>query len=324
MRARCLACGLPIDGISSGEYHVSCARSFFGMNDIPVFPYSADEINQLARELVLSRSTVPGVQAKLSVHLDRSGSANRLTIVGFKGGYILKLPTETYPEITESEHFGMTLGALCGLKTAPCALLRLQSGGLAYLTRRLDRMDGVKHMLDMCQLTNRDTDRKYSGSHEQVTKVIKAVSASSGLDLLEYFGQVVYSYLLGNSDMHLKNYSMLREHNGDWHLAAGYDLLPVKTLMPDDRDDLALTLNGKKSRLNRLDFERFAASANIVGTRFSRQLAAFCELFRQKLPEALERSFLSDEFKAKLLVQIRQRLDSIFPAPMELLGRAEV
>lgn len=311
MSARCLICGMPIEDGAEGEYHAKCAKAFFGSKKIPVFPYQPDEINQLAKNLVLSRVSVPGVQAKLSVHLERADDVDRFTIVVFEGDFILKLPTEVYPEITEAEHFGMTLSSLCGLKTAEFALVRLASGGHAYLTKRLDRVDGVKHMLDMCQLTLRDTERKYAGSYEQIAKAIKATSAAAGLDLGEFFNQVLFAYLIGNSDMHLKNFSMLREHNGDWRLATGYDLLPVKTLMPQDLDDLALNLNGKKRRFSRQDFASLAAACNISSARFDKTLERFAALFRACLPEALDRSFLSDAFKSSLLEAIDSRMKGL-------------
>ena len=305
---RCLICGCPIEDEGFGEYHAKCAKAFFGSKRIPVFPYRASEINELAKNLVLLRVSVPGVQAKLSVHVEHTDDVDRFTIVGFEGDYILKLPSATYPEIVEAEHFGMMLSSLCGLKTADFALVRLESGDFGYLTKRLDRVDGVKHMLDMCQLTLRDTERKYTGSYEQIAKAIKAISATSGLDLGEFFNEVVLAYLIGNSDMHLKNFSMLREHNGDWRLAAGYDLLPVKMLMPQDLDELALNLNGKKRHLARKDFVAFAEACAISPSRFDRTIKRFLDVFEKRLPEALMRSFLSDTFKSSLLAEIDSRM----------------
>lgn len=305
---RCLICGCPIEDEGTLEYHTKCAKTFFGSKRIPVFPYRTSEINELAKSLVLSRVSVPGVQAKLSVHLEHTDEVDRFTIVGFEGDYILKLPTATYPEIIEAEHFGMMLSSLCGLKTTEYALFRLESGDFGYLTKRLDRVDGVKHMLDMCQLTLRDTERKYTGSYEQIAKAIKAMSATSGLDLSEFFNEVVFAYLIGNSDMHLKNFSMLREHNGDWRLAAGYDLLPVKMLMPQDLDELALNLNGKKRHLARKDFAAFAEVCAIPSARFDRTLDRFLGVFEKRLPKALARSFLSDTFKTSLLESINARM----------------
>ena len=101
---------------SESEYHAACAKGLFGNEKVPSFAYSMSELNELAKRLVLSHVSVPGVQAKLSVHLERSGeSSDRLTLVGLDGNYILKLPTASYRELPESEHFAMTLARLCGI-----------------------------------------------------------------------------------------------------------------------------------------------------------------------------------------------------------------
>ena len=187
---RCLICGMPVlDGI---EYHASCAKRLFGSETAPSFTYSMTELNELAKRLVLSRVSVPGVQAKLSVHLEKTeNSADRLTLVGLDGNYILKLPTAMYPELPESEHFAMTLARLCGMETAEFGLVRLESGALAYITRRMDREDDVKHMVDFCQLTDRRTSRKYYGSHEQIARTMRRYASAAGADVVRFFEVVL-------------------------------------------------------------------------------------------------------------------------------------
>ena len=128
------------------------------------FPYSDEEINEMARRLVASRVSVCGVQPKLSVHLERdTGDSPRITIVGFEGNYILKLPSKDYPWLIESEHLTMSLARKCGIRTADFSLASLSGGRRAYVTRRMDRTPHVKHMEDFCQLTERLTERKYFG-----------------------------------------------------------------------------------------------------------------------------------------------------------------
>ena len=249
MNGRCLICGRPLEA-GGEESHAACLRMLFGSEAAPSFAYSMDELNRMAERLVLARMSVPGVQAKLSVHVERAlGGANRMTLVGMDGNYILKLPSGMYPELPEAEHFAMTLARLCGIATADFGLVRLENGSLAYVTRRMDREDGVKHMEDMCQLTERRTERKYFGSYEQIAKRIGIYSSAPGQDIAAFFEEVVFCYLIGNSDMHLKNFSLIREHDGSWHLSRAYDLVPVKTVMPADADELALTLNGKNRNL---------------------------------------------------------------------------
>ena len=294
---RCLICGLPLSGEISGEYHVECSKSLFGTERAPTFTYSSTELNDLARKLVLSRVSVPGVQPKLSVHLERAeGNTDRLTLVGLDGNYILKLPTVSYPELPESEHFAMTLARLCGIETAAFGLVRLESGALAYLTRRMDREDGVKHMIDFCQLTDRRTSRKYYGSHEQVAKALRHYATAAGSDVLRFFEVLLFSFITGNSDMHLKNFSLLREHDGTWRLSPAYDLVPVRTVLPADKDDLALTVNGKNRKLRAGDFRAAAATMGLTPVQYSRLTRRMVESVGKNLDEAIQRSFLSKPF----------------------------
>ena len=298
---RCLICGMPMPEGSKSEYHAACAKGLFGSEAAPTFAYSMAELNELAKRLVLSRVSVPGVQAKLSVHLERSGeSVDRLTLVGLDGNYILKLPTASYRELPESEHFAMTLARLCGIETAAFGLVRLESGALAYITRRMDREDGVKHMIDFCQLTDRRTSRKYYGSHEQIARALRRYASSSGSDVMRFFEVLLFSFITGNSDMHLKNFSLLREHDGTWHLSPAYDLVPVKTVLPADKDDLALTVNGKNRTLRVSDFKVAAATMGLTSVQYRRLTGRMVAAVREHLDEALARSFLSDGFVDRL------------------------
>ena len=300
MSGKCLICGKPL-AADEGDNHAECVQKLFGGETAPRFAYSMDELNRMAEQLVLSRMSVPGVQAKLSVHIEREiGGVDRMTLVGLDGNYILKLPSGMYPELPEAEHFAMTLARLCGIGTADFGLVRLESGALAYVTRRMDREDGVKHMEDMCQLTERRTERKYYGSYEQIAKRIGMYSSMPGQDIAAFYEEVIFCYLIGNSDMHLKNFSLIREHDGAWHLSRAYDLVPVKTVMPADADDLALTLNGKNRNLRLGDFRKAAESMRFTSVQLERTVRRILKGVDEHLDEALARSFLSADFQKRL------------------------
>ena len=240
---------------------------------------------------------MPGVQPKLSVHLERAeGGSDRLALVGLDGNYILKLPTASYSGLPESEHFAMTIARHCGIETASFGLVRLESGALAYLTRRMDREDGVKHMIDFCQLTNRPSERKYHGPYEQIGKGIRACSSAFGSDVLRLFEVLIFSFITGNSGMHLKNFSLLREHDGTWRLSPAYDFVPVKTVLPADMDDLALTVNGKNRKPHAGDFRAAAVTMGLTSVQYSRLTRRMVEAVRKNLDEAIKRSFLSLPF----------------------------
>lgn len=296
---RCLACGREL---GSGEvgYHDRCARDCFGAPTAPAFSCSVEDLNEMAKKLVLSRMSVPGVQAKLSVHLERAAAgSDRLTLVGLDGDFILKLPSKSYPELPEGEHCAMTFARLCGIDTAAFSLIRLASGSLAYITRRMDRENGVRHMIDFCQLTERRTSRKYFGSHEQIARTLRRYSSSGGVDVIRFFNVALFSFLTGNSDMHLKNFSMLRSNNGVWRLSPAYDLVPVRTILPTDLDDLALTLNGKNRNLRRGDFLAAGETAGLTSVQCKRLIDRMSHDVGKNLDEALERSFLSAAFRER-------------------------
>ncbi len=303
---RCLVCGTCCP---TEHYHAQCAQSLFRSERAPTFAYSTDDLNRLAKLLVTSHVSVPGVQAKLSLHLEHASSGpDRLTLVGLEGDYILKLQTATYPELPESEHFTMMLARQCGLATAAFGLVHLASGAYAYLTRRMDRENGIKAMEDFCQLTERPTEKKYFGSYEQIGKLIRRYARFGGVDALRFFEEVLFCYLTGNNDMHLKNFSLLREPDGAWNLSPAYDLVPAQVHLPKDSEELALTLNGKKRRLVPDDFAAFAASLHLTDTQFKRAVRRLTGRLTEMLDGTLARSFLSQEFQSKVRSLVARRL----------------
>jgi len=270
----------------------------------PSLPYSWAQINKLAEKTVRQHVTVPGVQPKLSVHLERPGTsrAGRFTLVGMEGGYILKPPVERYPEMPELEHLTMRMARDFGIQTAECGLIPLEDSRLCFITRRMDREGPAKiHMEDMCQLTDRLTEQKYRASMELIGKTILRYSTNPGFDALRFFELSVFCFLTGNADMHLKNFSLLYEPGEEVALSPAYDLLPTTLLLPADKEEVALTLNGRKRRLTRKDFEQFGHSLKLTGKQVENAL----ERSRNCLPAALKTlgkglcsSGARDQFKA--------------------------
>ncbi len=265
----CLCCGRPLKNNTENGWHASCIKSFFGTSVLPEIELSEETLRSLASESVNKGLTVPGVQKKLSLHLFSDRKHPRLTLVNYPTGYILKPQTEEYPHMPEAEHLIMSMADHCGIKTVPHALIRSKES-YAYITKRVDRAFGngsIKKfaMEDFCQLEQRLTQDKYKGSYERCSKVIEKYSARNALDQTELFLRLVFCFVTGNSDMHLKNFSLLRTEAapGGYSLSPAYDLLPVKLMLPEDTEQMALTLCGKKSRLRRSDFISFAISCGI-------------------------------------------------------------
>ena len=209
MIMKCLHC---YKSLSDGEidYHKGCARRIFESAIVPVLPYTRANIKELAREIVAASTTVTGVQAKLSLDISRgkAGEAQRFTIVGLWRKYILKPQTDRFANLPENEDLTMHMAEAAGIKTVPHSLIRFADGELCYITRRIDRtrQGGKIAMEDMCQLSERLTEDKYKGSYERIAKLIRQHSAAPLLDVVNFWEVVVFSWLTGNADMHLKNF----------------------------------------------------------------------------------------------------------------------
>lgn len=282
------------------DFHEKCSLEFFGTPTPPEIEYSLDQMDELAKHVVERSIAVPGVQPKLSMSLvvetTRQAKA-RLTIAGALGGhYIFKPPSDRFPEMPENEHLTMRMAEAFGIPVVPSSLIRLASGELSYLTKRIDRTETGErvHMLDMFQIT--EAFDKYKSSMEKVGMALDTNSSNTLLDKTYFFDLVVFSFLTGNNDMHLKNFSMIETPSG-WGLAPAYDLLNVAIVFPEDKEELALTLRGKKKKLEREHFEQLGegmglTSKQIKGT-FNRMLKNKSKAFSW-----IDQSFLSRDMKA--------------------------
>ena len=310
MNQHCLYCYRPLNK-NEQDFHTKCSKQFFSTTTAPTLSLGTEDLKEMARRLITRSVAVTGVQPKLSLDLEKvDARTSRLTVVGLWGDYILKPPVVPFESLPENEDLTMKLATLCGIKTAEHTLIRLQSGGLAYLTKRFDRQKEKKiHVEDLCQLTETLTEHKYRGSIEKVGKTIRHYTTNKGLDALALFELIVFCFITGNADMHLKNFSLIRFDNGEVALSPAYDLVSTKLAMPEDLEESALTITGKKNRLKRADFDELASKLNIpvksserVYTKFAKKQAEMLEL--------IERSFLSDEMKelyVKLLVERIER-----------------
>jgi serine/threonine-protein kinase HipA len=306
---RCLHCYEPLNELHT-EVHQACNKRFYGQLKTPQLHYNLDNLQELATQVIQSQMAVTGVQAKVSLSLYRKADKNltkKLTIVGLYGDYILKPPSEFYPQLPELESVTMHMASVCGLQVVPNSLVRLQDDTLCYITKRVDRTrKGKLQMEDMCQLSERLTEDKYKGSHEQVAKLLLKYSSNPLLDVSSFFELVLFSFFTGNADMHLKNFSLLERENQGLSLSSAYDLVPTALVNEADTEDLALTLNGKKRKLNYRDF--LSAYENCGLNK--KVLDATLELFTYCKPEmmsVLEKSFVNEEFQQKYATLLNKK-----------------
>jgi serine/threonine-protein kinase HipA len=315
MIKRCLHC-YQILNENENDFHSACCKKIFGVPFPPTLPYSEDNIYELAAQLIQSQTSVTGVQPKLSLHLasaEQPHLAKRFTITGMWGGFILKPPSPHYPQLPEVEDLTMHLATLAKINVVPHSLIRLSSGNLAYITKRMDRVKKQKiHMEDMCQLTERLTEDKYRGSHEQVAKAILKYAANPGLDVVNFFELVLFSFLTGNADMHLKNFSLIHQPETGPVFSPAYDLVATTLVNPADDEDLALTLNGKKKKITRNDF---IAAFTTHGLSIKQQENIFKKMEKAKTSwfECIDISFLNDEMKIAYKNLIHNRFSRLYP-----------
>ena len=293
-------------------FHPQCAKRFFGSTAVPAFPYKHSEIKELAKEVVRSQTAVTGVQAKLSMDIEKVQHETCFTIVGLWGRFILKPQTELYPHLPELEDLTMHLAEATHIQVVPHTLVRFADGELCYLTRRVDRTPkGEKiPMEDLCQLSQKLTEHKYRGSHEQIAKLIMHYSSAPKLDLVRFWEVVLFSWITGNSDMHLKNFSIYSPFSDNYQLAPAYDLLNTLLVMPSDKEELALTLNAKKKKIKLQDFVSAMTNSGLESKVIQNMFQRFRSA-EEKWYDWIENSFLPQEMKTGYMTMIKERMNRL-------------
>ncbi len=313
--SKCLYCYHELEE-GQVDFHPSCARKFFGSEKVPVFPYTRSNMAELARQVIRTSTSVTGVQAKMSLNVNR-GSKNepaKFTIVGLWGKYIFKPQSAKYPNLPELEDLTMKMAEIAHIRTARHTLIRLADGELGYLTLRMDR--GKKNekisMLDMCQLTNRLTEHKYYGTYQQLAETIKKYSSAPMLDVQRFWEQVLFSWMTGNSDMHCKNFSLIDTGNGEYVLSPAYDLLAVLLADPADTEEMAMSffVGGKKSGFDRNTFMTAFVESGISVAR-SEKMIEQMKKYLPKWKELIHQSFLSEKMKIAYCALLDKRISAL-------------
>ena len=296
----------------------------FGSKVAPILPYTRDNIDQLALEVLKSSTSVTGVQAKLSLDINRGekNEPDRLTIVGLWGNYILKPQSPIFTSMPELEDLTMKMAEVAKIETATHSLIRMADNELAYITQRMDRKsDGSKcSMLDMCQLSNRLTEHKYRGAYTQLADIINKYSATPMLDIQRFWEIVIFSWITGNSDMHCKKFSLLYKERIGYTLSPAYDLLAVILTSIEDNDELAMPLTGygidDTQNISDIDKTAFIAAMAINGIeeKIANKLIEKLVKNKSKWIELINNSFLSMELKEAYTNLITERINKLLIA----------
>lgn len=310
--SKCLYCYQELED-GQIDFHPTCVRKFFGIETAPSFPYTRDHMSELARQVIRTSSSVTGIQAKMSLDVNRGGKNEpaKFTIVGLWGKYIFKPQSSKYPCLPELEDLTMKMAEAAHIRTARHTLIRLADGELGYLTLRMDRgRKGEKiSMLDMCQLTNRLTEHKYYGTYQQLAETVKKYSSAPMLDVQRFWEIVLFSWITGNSDMHCKNFSLIDRKNGDYVLSPAYDLLAVLLADPADTEEMAMSfiVGGPKSGFDRDTFMTAFVQSGIPTVVADKMI----ERMKGNLPvwkNLISQSFLPEEMKADYCRLLNQRI----------------
>ena len=312
MNKKCLYCYQPLLLGETQEFHEACSMAMFEQVSIPFLAISLEEIEELAKNMLYQSMSLTGVQKKMSLGIENSPEM-RFTMSHLNAPFILKPPTSQYPFLPEVEDLTMHLAQIFGISTAKHSLIRLKSGELAYITARFDRKNGEKYaMEDMCQLSGKLTEDKYQGSMEQVGKLIRKYATFPEIEVMKLYELTLFCFLTGNADMHLKNFSLFTQADSRIVLSPAYDLVATALLMPDDKEEFALTLNGKKRKVNATDFAEFAKRLQIEPSKIKKMNARFQEKMDSAidfisysfLPQEMQKSFanLVEETGKKMFI----------------------
>ena len=313
--SKCLYCYHELEK-GQVDFHPGCARKFFGSETAPILPYTRNNMAELARQVIRTSTSVTGVQAKMSLNVNRSGKKEpaKFTIVGLWGKYIFKPQSAKYPHLPELEDLTMKMAEVAHIRTARHTLIRLADGELGYLTLRMDR--GNKNekisMLDMCQLTNRLTEHKYYGTYQQLAETIKKYSSAPMLDVQRFWELVLFSWMTGNSDMHCKNFSLIDTGNGEYVLSPAYDLLAVLLADPADTEEMAMSFSvgGGKSGFDCNTFMTAFVESGISIAR-SEKMIEKMKTYLPKWKELISQSFLPEKMKIDYCALLDKRNRSL-------------
>ena len=305
---KCLYCYRPLNP-DEKDFHPACAKKFFGTKEVPIFDYSLEQIDSLASQIIEKQTSLTGVQPKLSLHLNKHEGSQRLTIVGLWGAFIMKPQTEMYPQLPEIEDLTMHLAEIARIAVVPHTLMRMADGSMCYITKRIDRTSNGEKiaMEDMCQLTKRQTEHKYKSSYEMIGKAILHYSSMPKMDSTNFMEVLLFSWIMGNNDMHLKNFSLYEPRDGMLRLTPAYDLLNAAIVNPSDKEELALSLNGRKSKIKGDDFLKAAQTVGIPENVMQNLFEKYKKL-EDKFVEFIDGSFVSEELRGLFIDLIGERL----------------
>jgi serine/threonine-protein kinase HipA len=279
-----------------------------GLND---FPYTAEEQVREAASRA-ARMSIQGVQPKLSAVINAGKGV--FEVVDLRGQYILKPQSNIYTQLPENEDLTMRLAGAFGIETPFHGLIYVRDGTLTYFIRRYDRIPRRKkvHVEDFAQLSGRSRETKYDSSMEQIAGIIDRYATFPLVEKARLFERTLFNFVIGNEDMHLKNFSMITR-KGNIELAPAYDFVNT-TIVLKNPEEMALSLNGRKNKITASDLIDYFGRSRLGLS--DKTITNVLDRLREVLPEwelLIGRSFLSGEMKVKYSELMKERVRRVTP-----------
>lgn len=277
------------------------------LTDLKDLNYSAEEQRHEAAKRA-TKMSIQGVQPKLSAILNIQQS--KFEIVDFKGKYIIKPQHYAYPQLPENEDLTMKMASKCGIVTPIHGMVYSKDGSLSYFIKRYDRTgkNNKLHVEDFAQLAGETRDTKYDYSVEKLIKLIDDNCTFPQIEKIKFFKRFLFNFLVGNEDMHLKNYSIISQ-NDKIELCPAYDFLNTSIVLGKDVEETALTLKGKKKNMTKsilkdyLGLERLKINQTVIDKTLKELLSALPSWF-----ELIDNSFLKQDLKDDYKVLLENRI----------------
>lgn len=300
----CLSCEKKIEEADK-FYHPLCLRKLFDSAVVPKINFAYSDIPAEAQKLI-GKMSISGVQPKLSVAIKK----RVLEVAAAGGTHILKPTPEAFPFLSENENLCMNMAQDMGHEIPPHGLLKMKGGRLAYIVRRFDRSRESEkiHVEDFAQLLEK-TD-KYDGSVEQIGKFLKWNSSVPFVDTQKLFARVLFCFLIGNGDAHLKNFAMIQTTSG-YRLSPAYDMVSSRLVMPSETHEMAIAINGRKNRIDKRDFESLADYLEINDKQRHRIFESI-RAMETRIGALIGSSFLSQTMQKTLASLFKERFHRLF------------
>ncbi|MBC8196435.1 MAG: HipA domain-containing protein [Candidatus Marinimicrobia bacterium] len=278
--------------------------------DLNPLPFTAQEQRQEATSRAVKMS-IQGVQPKLSAILSTKNRA--MEIVDSGGKYIIKPQNNIYSELPENEDVTMKMAKLFGIEVPLTGLIYSKDGSFSYFIKRFDRFGKNKknHIEDFAQLTNNKRETKYNWSMEKLIPVIENHCTFPLVEKKKLFRRTLFCFLVGNEDMHLKNFSLITKEK-KITLSPAYDLLNSTIPIKNTREEFALPLAGKKNNIQKNDLIKYFGKERLQLTdkTISSEIQNIINN-RTNMDNLINISFLSDGMKVKYLELLSSRYDRL-------------